>query len=182
MSKIIAAIRYATQAHAGQKRKGKEDPYIMHPLSVGILLAHAGADEKVVIAGILHDTIEDTAVTREDLEKEFGEDIAAMVDDVTEQDKSLPWAERKKAALDHIPHMTTGSLMVKAADVMHNMTELIEDYKIHGDDMFRHFNASKEEQIERYQKLVKALRKKWSDNPLLLPLEQKLKELKKLQR
>ena len=89
MNKILHAIHFATNAHKGQTRKGKPDvSYITHPLAVGILLAKAGALEDVIIAGILHDTIEDTEVTKKEIENTFGNRVAEMVDDVTEQDKS----------------------------------------------------------------------------------------------
>jgi (p)ppGpp synthase/HD superfamily hydrolase len=181
MSKILEAIRFATAAHSTQTRKGKKDvPYITHPLAVGVLLANAGAKEDVVVAGILHDTIEDTDVTFENIEEIFGKDVARMVNDVTEQERSLPWAERKKAALEHVPHMSHDSIMVKSADLLHNMTDQIIDYELDGDEMFVHFNASKVSQLERYEKLVKSLRKTWGSNPLLAPLEEQLVKLRDL--
>lgn len=180
MNRFFQAIRFAIKAHGTDTRKGKEEQYITHPLSVGLLLSSVGAEEDVVIAGILHDTIEDTHVTYADIEKIFGKSIADMVNDVTEQDKGLPWGERKQLALAHIAHMSHGSLLVKTADVLHNMRDQIEDYKIEGDAMFRRFNAPKEAQRERYQKLVKELKKHSKNNPLLPTLERSLKELELL--
>src|SRR4051812_838752 len=114
MSRLLKAISFATIAHTGQTRKGKPHvPYITHPLSVGILLAQSGAKEDVIIAGILHDTIEDTDITYDQLEKVFGKVVAEMVNDVTEQDRTLPWAERKRLALEHVALMKKGSLQVK---------------------------------------------------------------------
>lgn len=180
MSKILHAIQFATSAHEYQKRKGKEVSYIMHPLSVGLLLASSGAKEEVVIAGILHDTIEDTEVSYEDIEKEFGKKIADIVNDVTEQDKSLPWAERKRQALDHVTTMLPESVLVKTADVLHNMSDQLEDYKKEGDAMFERFNAGKDQQLERYEKLITALKERKIKNPLLSSLESTFSELKKL--
>jgi len=181
MSNIINAINFATAAHNGQTRKGKPDvPYITHPLAVGILLAKTGASEDIIIAGILHDTIEDTDVMKHEIVDQFGKEVTKMVNDVTEQDKSLPWVERKKLALEHIPHMSHGSHMVKTADVLHNMIDQITDYEKEGDKMFARFNAPKEAQLERYEKLVRALDLAWAENPILLDLKDSFTKVKKL--
>lgn len=177
LNNIIKAIQFSTSAHENQKRKGKEVSYIMHPLSVGLLLASSGAKEEVVVAGILHDTIEDTEVTYEEIEKLFGKKIADIVNDVTEQDKSLPWAERKRLALVHVATVLPESILVKTADVLHNMSDQLEDYKKEGDGMFAKFNAGKAQQLERYDKLVQALKDRKIKNPLLPVLEKTFKEI-----
>lgn len=182
---ILKAINFATRVHKGQIRKGKPDvPYITHPLAVGLILSKIGADEDTIVAGILHDTIEDCesygSITKEIIEHEFGREVAEMVNDVTEQDKTLSWAERKQKALEHIPHMNHGSLLVKSADQLHNITDKIEDYKKEGVEMFKKFNASKEKQLERYKKLIPAIEKSWPDNPLLPDLKNAFLEIKKL--
>jgi len=179
--KIQKAIDFAIWVHREQKRKGKETPYIVHPLSVGLILARAGAGEDVIVAGILHDTIEDShgKVRREYIEQEFGNRVAQMVNDVTEQDKSLPWEERKRLALEHVAQMSKDSLLVKSADVLHNMTDLLQDLEREGDSVFEHFNAPKDKQFERYTNLVKALENTWPENPLLPELKENLKNLLK---
>ncbi len=178
MNKLIKASRFAAVAHGLKERKGKQVAYISHPMAVALLLQKAGADEDVVIAGILHDTIEDTDVTYEDIEREFGKDVADMVNHVTEQDKSRSWVERKQKALEHVSEMSEEAVMVKSADVLHNMTEQLEDYKIAGDSMFENFNAGKQQQLERYEKLVKALEDRYPQNPLLPELHTIFTELK----
>lgn len=183
--KIQKAIEFAVKVHQldqNQKRKGKLVPYIIHPLSVAIILGRVGAPEDVIIAGILHDTIEDSVqekkVTREDLEKEFGKQVADIVNDLSEQDKSLSWDQRKKLALEHIPAMDQTRLLVKTADLLHNMTDLINDYLKQGDKIFLRFNASKEKQLERYQNLMGLLEKTWSQNPLLPEMKQAIAFMK----
>jgi len=178
--KMQKAITKATQAHQGQTRKGKSVPYITHPLVVGFILANAGASEDVVIAGILHDTIEDSDLTKSDIENEFGEKVARIVNNVTEQDKSLPWVERKQQALEHISEMDNDSLFVKSADVLHNLTDQINDYKEIGDVMFKRFNAPKEAQLQRIKKLVSALGEAWPSNPLLPDIKLAYKEADRL--
>lgn len=176
-SKIQKAIKYAIDVHKGQTRKGKpNEPYVTHPLSIGMILARCNADEDILIAGILHDTIEDCkpygSITKEIIAKNFGANVARMVDDVTEQDKSLPWAVRKQRALEHVPHMGKDSLMVKSADVLHNLQDQIADYEEEGEDMFKRFNATKSQQLERYQKLLTELEKAYPKNPLLPELKE----------
>lgn len=168
------AIRIAIDAHAGQKRKGTDVPYITHLLSVALILSRAGADEDVIIAGILHDAIEDTngAVKRENISRVFGERVAGLVNDVTEQDKSLPWEVRKQQALDHISSMDQDALLLKSADVLHNLKELVLDVEEQGEGVFAKFNAPKDKQLDRYQKLADALRSAWKDNPLLPEIEE----------
>lgn len=179
MNLIIKAFNFAYKVHQVdqfQIRKGKAVPYILHPLSVANRLSRIGASDEVIAAGILHDTIEDCkpygSITKELLEKEFGVDVARMVNDVTEQDKSLPWDERKQAALDHVPQMQNDALLVKSADVLDNLADQIEDFKELGDKMFENFGATKEKQLDRYERLVEAFEKTWNENPILPSLKE----------
>lgn len=182
--KIQKAIWFATRIHLGQTRKGKNIPYIIHPLAVGLILSRVTKDENIIIAGILHDTIEDCkpygSVTEKLLTGEFNQDIARMVNDVTEPDKTLPWMERKMAALAHIKDMQNNSLLVKSADVLHNLSELNDDIVKDGIDVFNKFNASKEETLLRYQKLIPEIKKAWNKNPLITDLELGLNKLLEL--
>lgn len=99
---IDYSIYFATKAHAGQKRKSEPDlDMIFHPFTVGMILQRAGANTNCVIAGILHDVVEDTKYTLEDIKNEFGPEIAKIVDEVSE-DKSLKWKERKIEAINKI--------------------------------------------------------------------------------
>ncbi len=181
------ATNFAIKVHeldVKKKRKGKDIPYITHPLSVGLILSRISHDENIIAAGILHDTIEDCepygSVTKDLLEKMFNKDISRMVNDVTEQDKTLPWFERKMEALEHIKHMKQDSLLVKCADVLQNLVELNQDIRMEGLSVFEKFNATKEETILRYQKLIPEIKNTWPDNPLLRDLEFGLSELEML--
>lgn len=182
--KIQDAIHFAIQTHQldqDQKRKGTEIPYIIHPLSVGLILTRVNASEDVIIAGILHDAIEDSIeskkVTKQLVAQQFGEKVAKVVDDVTEQDKSLPWAERKRLALAHIAEMDHDSLLVKSADCLQNLTDFIYQYKQQGESMFQFFSAPKDDLINNHKKRIEALTAAWSDNPLLSDLQENLSEL-----
>lgn len=176
---IQKAIGVAIAAHEGQTRKGKNVPYITHLLSVGLILARTGASEEIIVAGILHDVLEDTELTKDYLVKEFGKDVARIVNDVTEQDKSLPWEERKRLALKHISSMKPDSLLVKSADALYNMRDQIQDYRREGEKTFLRFNKPKEQQLLRYQRLIAKLVDAWADNPLLPDLQENLVTINK---
>lgn len=184
---INRALRFAYKIHQVdqfQTRKGKKIPYLIHPLSVGQILERVGASEEVIAAGLLHDTIEDCkpygSVTKEMLEKEFGANIARMVNDVTEQDKSLSWEERKRLALEHIKNMEKDPLLVKSADVLHNMTDQLADYISEGEEMFKRFNAPKDKQLTRYIVLISEIIRVYPGNPLRQDLTSTLEKMTQL--
>lgn len=182
--KMQKAVRFAIKTHdiyQKQLRKGKPVAYITHPLAVGIILSRAGVEEDVVIAGILHDTIEDSIeekkVTFEMLNERFGTRVAKIVHDVTEEDKALPWDERKARALSHIADFTQETLLVKSADTIANCADLINDHAHQGDLAFQHFFAPKEIFVGHYIKVIDAINQKWEENPLRNDLMYVKKEL-----
>nr|WP_316046713.1 HD domain-containing protein [Planococcus glaciei] len=93
---IELAIGFAAFKHTGQVRKGTSIPYISHPFAVGMMLQQAGESEEVIAAGILHDTLEDTATTEEEIRTVFGEQVLLLVKAASEPDKSRPWEDRKR--------------------------------------------------------------------------------------
>lgn len=122
------AWRMGAAAHAGQTRKSGE-PYITHPVAVAGVLAELGLDVESLIAAILHDTIEDTPLTRQDVAAAFGEDVADLVDGVTKLDK-LQFRDRQEAAAESFRKMLLAMsrdlrvIMIKLADRLHNMRTL----------------------------------------------------------
>ena len=90
------ALRFTMERHGDQKRRGSGVPYVTHVIHVAHILARHGFPEEIVAAGLLHDILEDTPVEREELEEIFGPEVTAVVSDVTEPAKSLPWEERKR--------------------------------------------------------------------------------------
>lgn len=176
--RVHKAISFAATVHnvdQHQTRKGKEIPYLSHPLMVAILLASIGADDALICAGILHDTIEDSTeehkVDFTMLEARFGTRIAQMVLDVTETDKSLPWEARKHRALEQIATVSHDSLLVKSADVITNQTELIADYNQGGEAVFALFKAPKELTLAHTLLVIEKLIESWPENPLIPELE-----------
>lgn len=120
---IDYAIYFATKAHTGQKRKSEKNvDMIFHPFTVGMILQRAGANTNCVIAGLLHDVVEDSKYSLADIEIEFGKDISKIVEEVSE-DKSLPWKERKIKAIDKIK--TASAVLLKQ---MFN-SEFMKKYK-----------------------------------------------------
>ena len=184
---IQKAVTFAIKVHqldAKQMRKGKAVPYITHPLTVGLIISRVTDDENTIIAGLLHDTIEDCkprgSITKEMIAREFNQDVARMVDDVTEKAKELPWLERKLQALAHIKDMKADSVIVKSADVLHNMIELIQDIEQDGVSVYEKFNAPKSDVLTRYKKLVPEIKRVAPNNPLNSDLEKRLKQLERL--
>jgi len=171
--KIQKALRFATKTHEiyqKQKRKCKDIAYISHPLTAGIILALAGASENVIIAGILHDTIEDSSkkkkVTPEMIEERFGKKVDELVVSVTEMNKDLPWAERKALALERIGSFSHDSVLVKSADVLSNGMELVDDYRKEKEKIFKCFNAPADAVLANHSRVVDALLKRWPKSPL----------------
>lgn len=122
---ILKALEFAALAHHGQVRKGvREVPYISHPAAVGLILARAGMSTAVVMAGVLHDTVEDTQVTEEDIRNEFGAEVAGLVAEVT-LDSSLPHEEQKVKYLAHIRTASVEAKAISAADKIANLTNVI---------------------------------------------------------
>lgn len=123
---VLRALAFAAEKHRHQRRKDREaSPYINHPIDLAhILVNEAGVDDPaVVVAAILHDTVEDTATTPEELAAEFGAEIAGIVAEVTD-DKSLPKDERKRLQELHAPHASFRAQQVKLADKIANLRDL----------------------------------------------------------
>lgn len=169
---IRSAIRFSTKVHEldqKQKRKNKDVAYITHPLTVGLILAKANASENVIIAGILHDTIEDSTpekkVTREMIKDMFGENVAALVASVSENTER-PWEERKADMLARIAGYSHDSLLVKSADLISNGTELMDDYREFGEEIFKNFERPKDIRNDHYIHTVEAVVARWPESPL----------------
>jgi GTP diphosphokinase / guanosine-3',5'-bis(diphosphate) 3'-diphosphatase len=126
VSSLAKAYALAAQWHARQRRKGDaEEPYVNHLVEVAHLVAWAtgGEDINLVIAGVLHDAIEDAEISAAQIEAEFGEDVAHLVLAATD-DKSLPYAERKRLQVETTPHKSARAKVLKMADKTANLRSL----------------------------------------------------------
>lgn len=124
---LLKALRFAAEKHSDQRRKNaKASPYINHPIQVAELLWRVAdvRDETLLIAAILHDTIEDTDAKPEDIRAEFGEEVLALVMEVTD-DKSLPKVTRKQLQVEHAPHKSRSAKLLKIADKISNVGDII---------------------------------------------------------
>ena len=130
--RIRAAYELAKKAHEGQMRSSG-DPYISHPIEVAVILVGLGMDSDTIIGGLLHDVVEDTTVTLEDIEKQFGGDVAELVDGVTKL-ANIPYSSRAEQQAENVRKMLLAMakdvrvVIIKLADRLHNMRTL--DYRI----------------------------------------------------
>jgi (p)ppGpp synthase/HD superfamily hydrolase len=123
MPAILKALHFAATKHRDQRRKDVDaSPYINHPIEVAEILAREGGvtDSITLQAAILHDTIEDTNTTREELDELFGADVRRVVEEVTDN-KKLPKAERKRMQIEHSPHLSTRAKQIKIGDKISNV-------------------------------------------------------------
>ena len=139
------AITYATNAHAGMKRKGKDRPYILHPLEVMTIVASISDDEAVLAAAVLHDTVEDTDVTREDIAREFGLYVADLVAAESENKRedrpaAETWQIRKQETINHLQSASREVKLICLGDKLANLREIARDYAVLGDDLWSRFN------------------------------------------
>ncbi|MBS0380747.1 MAG: bifunctional (p)ppGpp synthetase/guanosine-3',5'-bis(diphosphate) 3'-pyrophosphohydrolase [Proteobacteria bacterium] len=124
--RILRAALFAAQKHRNQRRKDKEaSPYINHPIALADLLASAGlaGETDVLLAALLHDTVEDTDTTFAELKRRFGSKVAGIVREVTD-DKSLPKQRRKELQVEHAPHLSREAKLVKLADKICNLRDI----------------------------------------------------------
>ncbi|MGQ0512375.1 MAG: HD domain-containing protein [Betaproteobacteria bacterium] len=125
---LLRALAFAAHKHRDQRRKDAEaSPYINHPIALAEVLAREGGvgDIEVLAAALLHDTIEDTDTTQAELRQAFGERIAGIVAEVTD-DTSLPKAERKRAQVEHASTLSEGARLVKLADKICNLRDVAD--------------------------------------------------------
>ena len=158
------AIVYAVRAHAGTERRGKGFPYIVHPLEAVEIVATMTPDQELLAAAALHDTVEDTDVTVEQIRAEFGERIASLVasesdtvvEGVNEEDS---WHARKQAAIDRLARAPHDAKIVALGDKLSNMRAIARDYAVQGDALWNLFHAKDPKDHEwHYRGLADALR------------------------
>lgn len=164
-SLLDKAIIFATKAHANTERRGKGFPYIVHPMEAMEIVATMTSDQEMLAAAALHDTVEDTDVTVEQIRAEFGDRVAAMVasesdvfvSGVSEEDS---WRDRKKAAIDRLAAAGHDSKVVALGDKLSNMRAIYRDYCKVGDELWKLFHApgGKADHAWHYRGLADSLR------------------------
>lgn len=152
---IHKAIEFAATKHDGQVRKGTTTPYIVHPMEVMYYLTISGADKTTIIAGLLHDIVEDTPTTIEEVEKEFGSDVAHLVMLETE-DKSKSWLERKAENIKRIKNAPKNAQLICCADKLSNLKSIYFDQQT-DQNIWVRFTGTKEQTKEYYRQMIDAL-------------------------
>ncbi|MBR2115165.1 MAG: bifunctional (p)ppGpp synthetase/guanosine-3',5'-bis(diphosphate) 3'-pyrophosphohydrolase [Prevotella sp.] len=158
------AIVFAVRAHTGTERRGKGFPYIVHPMEAVEIVATMTPDQELLAAAALHDTVEDTDVTVEQIRAEFGERIASLVvaeSDTIEQGVSEEdsWHARKQAAIDRLASASHDAKIVALGDKLSNMRAIARDYAMQGDALWSLFHTKDPKEHEwHYRGLADALR------------------------
>jgi (p)ppGpp synthase/HD superfamily hydrolase len=177
------ALVYATRLHARQIRKVNGVPYISHLLSVTALVLEDGGDEDEAIAALLHDAVEDQGgrTTREEVLRQFGERVVAIVDGCTEFDSEIkpPWRERKQRYLEQLHRGSPSVRRVALADKLHNARSLLKDYRQQGDGMWSAFTGGKEETLWFYRSVL-CLYRETGSSPMVEELARVIGELERL--
>lgn len=151
MENLQRAIEFAAIAHRDQQRKSTDIPYITHPFAVAILLQQDQAPENVVIAGLLHDVIEDTPYTLDDISRWFGSAVSDIVKECSEPDKSLPWEERKREFIDQLRTASFEAQWVTCADKYHNLFTINRELPKKGQLVWERFKRGYQDQKWYYQ-------------------------------
>jgi (p)ppGpp synthase/HD superfamily hydrolase len=171
----------AVGAHAGQVRKGTEIPYVTHPIHVAFLLAGHGFDEDLVIAGLLHDTVEDAGLALGEIEAQFGERVASLVRALTKPDLGHgprhSWRAGREAMVRVIRESGPDVAAIKAADSLHNASATLADLRTHGSALWERFNAPAADIVWYYGQVQQACAAHLPDHPLVKQLDQVVREL-----
>ena len=157
-SLLDRAIRFAVDAHSGVERRGKGFPYIVHPMEAMSIAATMTADQEILAAAALHDVVEDTEVTLDDIRSQFGDRVALLVD--TESDRfedGMDWLSRKEESLRRLKEASRDEKIVAMGDKLSNMRAIARDYTSEGEIFWDRFRV-KDKSVHgwRYHALLDA--------------------------
>lgn len=153
------AVEFAKIAHKGAKRKGTDIPYINHPIEASLIVYDMTDDVEIIAAAVLHDVVEDTIYTGEDIRKEFGERVASLVADESEDkmrhmSAADSWMLRKEATIEHLKNASLEVKMIALADKLSNMRDTLRDYSVKGDAIWLKFNQKDKSKHEWYHRSI----------------------------
>ena len=163
MDKVTKAIEFAAKAHDGMMRKKDKTPYILHPLEAAVIVGTMTADQDVISAAVLHDVVEDTEVTIEEIEEKFGKRVRKLVESETEDKRAdLPpestWEIRKEESLQELKNTEdVAILMLWLGDKLSNMRSFYRIWKNEGDSMWQSFNQKDPVQQKWYYSRIAEL-------------------------
>ena len=158
-SLLDQAILFAVECHSGTERRGKGFPYIVHPMEAMAIAATMTSDQEVLAAAALHDVVEDTEVTLDEIRERFGERVASLVDTESDSlDKGLDWKGRKMESLRRLEAASRDEKIVAMGDKLSNMRAIARDYTSIGESFWDRFRI-KDKSVHgwRYHALVQAL-------------------------
>jgi (p)ppGpp synthase/HD superfamily hydrolase len=166
---IKKAIQFAARKHHGQLRVSSTPdeplPYVTHLFSVALLVAENGASDDTVTAALLHDTIEDTGTTREEIATTFNERVAVLVEAVSER-KDLEWKERKEDYLANMGKMDEEALLIAIADKIDNVESRTEEYEVGGDAFLNRWKRPNSDYLWFYGEALRAAESRLPNHPL----------------
>ncbi|NNE08656.1 MAG: bifunctional (p)ppGpp synthetase/guanosine-3',5'-bis(diphosphate) 3'-pyrophosphohydrolase [Gemmatimonadetes bacterium] len=151
------AARVAAHAHSDHYRKETDIPYISHPFSVAMILAKLDVPDEALIAAMLHDTVEDTDLTIEDVREQFGDAVADIVAACSEPIRELPWEKRKEGTIAKIKEAPLPVRWVVAADKLHNLRSIGREFQAVGDRVWNRFSRPRAKQEWYYRNVLRSL-------------------------
>ena len=176
-----AALVLAARAHRDQRRKGSDVPYLIHPVHVSTILLRHGFPEELILAGLLHDVVEDADIPLADIEARFGPSVAEVVKVLTEQkrenDVERPWEVRKQESLERLLPASPGALAVKAADVLHNARSLARQVRDEGPSVWDYYTRGPEQSMWYYRSVAEMVGERLGAHPLARELDKAVEAL-----
>lgn len=176
---IEKAARIAVIAHKEQKRKTDDLPYIVHPCMVALKLAKYNFSDTTVAAALVHDVLEDTNVSADELGEALGSEIVEIVSTLSE-DKSLPWEERKKKYVEAVRRGSDEVKAISAADKIHNLESVLAAYEEQGEEVWKKFNRGKEKKLWFENEMLRMFKETWT-HPLVDEYEALVEKMKRLE-
>jgi len=175
---VEKAARIATVAHSGQVRKSDGSPYIVHPYMCATILLQHNTQDEVVAAALVHDVLEDTEITEQELREVLGDRVVDIVTHVSE-DKSKEWEERKKGYVAMVREASQEVKLVSVADKVHNMQSVLFEYEKKGEDVWNVFSRGKEKKLW-FDELCLAMFKETLEHPLVDEYEKLVEKMREL--
>ena len=185
-NRLEQAKQTSDYAHALQRRKGSGDPYSLHPHAVAAITSRYTDNEDAVVAAEFHDILEDVPADRyseQRMQREFGAEVVSLVKMVSEDKRAddeikKSWDDRKQGYLEHLRGLSNrDALIISAADKIHNLDSMLNDYEKLGEELWSHFNEPKEKQLWYYETILEILSEKDLPEALIDTLREKVNQL-----
>ena len=177
------ALKYASDLHRTQTRKGGDIPYVGHLLSAASLVIEGGGDETQAIAALLHDAVEDRGGPPRlaEIRQKFGDDVATIVDECSDTDQvpKPPWDERKKKYVEHLGYVSEATILVSLADKVDNARAILRDHERVGDELWQRFSVKDPDKHLCYYKSLLAVYKRRNKTWLVDELARVVETLEK---